>query len=57
MRMCHFGSIFSPENSAFVAPSLRIKLALPQTARLSIFLIGKSVALHLREGPEIRTHY
>ena len=35
-----------------------IKLALPQTAWLSIyFYIGKSVVLHLREGPELRMHF
>ena len=40
----------------FYAQSVGIKLASPQAARLSmyIFLIGKSVALHLHEGPDLR---
>ena len=39
----------------FLAPSVRIKLALPQAAQLSsIFEIGKSVVLHLCEGPLLR---
>ena len=40
----------------FFSQSMRIKLALPQAAWLSIFFIGKSVVLH-GEGPELRTHY
>ena len=35
----------------FFAQSERIKLSLPQAARLHLFLIGKSVVLHLHEGP------
>ena len=31
---------------------LRIKLIFPQAAQLSTFYIGKSVVLHLHEGPD-----
>ena len=41
----------------FFAQSTPFKLALPQAAWLSIFFVGKSVVLHLLEGPELRTHY
>ena len=34
---------------------MRIKLASPQAVWLNIFL-GKSVVLHLYEGPELRAH-
>ena len=37
-------------------PYYYIKLASPEAAWLSIF-IGKSVVLHLHEGPELRMHY
>ena len=39
------------------AQYLLIKLALPEAAQLSLVLIGKSVALHLLEEPELMTHY
>ena len=41
----------------FYAQSLHIKLAWPQAAWLSIFFVGKSVVLHLLEGPELRMLY
>ena len=44
-------------NEHFFAQSMHIKLASPQAARLSIFFVGKSVVLHLHEGPELRMHY
>ena len=36
---------------------MHIKLVSPQAAWLSIFFVGKSVMLHLLEGPELRTRY
>ena len=41
----------------FFSQSMRIKLASPRAARLSIFFVLKSVVLHLLEGPELRTNY
>ena len=35
---------------------MRMKIALPQAARLRIFF-EKTVLLHICEGPELRTHY
>ena len=36
---------------------MHIMFASPQAACLRIFFVGKSVVLHLFEGPELRTHY
>ena len=36
---------------------MHIKIALPQVAWLRIFFKGKSVVLHLHEGPELRMLY
>ena len=41
----------------FFTQSMCNKLALPQAGWLSIFFIGKSVVLHLCEGPESRSQY
>ena len=38
--------------SVFFAQSVRIELALPQAAQLSLYFKGKSAVLHLCEGPD-----
>ena len=44
-------------NLYFFSQYVCIRLASAQAVWLNIFLKGKSDGLHLRDGPEFRTHY